>query len=110
MVKGERYLDAQREMWRGKNPKQAENIENFVSDLERAAREKQGHANVDAFENDLSRMLDEDVFGRATDAAARAEKLISETAKKHDIKMKPDAVAQLAQQIVEGRLNASDAH
>lgn len=109
VVKGERYLDAQREMWRGKNPKQAENIENFVSDLERAAREKQGHANVDAFENDLSRLMDEDVFGRATDAAARAEKLISETAKKHDIKMKPDAVAQLAQQIVEGRLNASDA-
>lgn len=109
VVKGERYLDAQREMWRGKNPKQAENIENFVSDLERAAREKQGHANVDAFENDLSRLMDEDVFGRATDAAARAEKLISETAKKYDIKMKPDAVAQFAQQIVEGRLNASDA-
>lgn len=64
---------------------------------------------MDAFENDLSRLMDEDVFGRATDASARAEKLISETAKKYDIKMKPDAVAQFAQQIVEGRLNASDA-
>lgn len=109
VVKGERYLDALRETWKEKNPNQAENIENFVSDLERVAKEKQWHANVDAFENDLSRLMDEDVFGRATDAAARAEKLISETAKKHDIKMKPDAVAQLAQQIVEGRLNASDA-